>query len=86
MFFILGFPEERRFHQGEEHDLFTGDGADVVVQTQHLDAGDLLDHRFHEGPGRFEQVGPDLFEQVPAFLGRERLDHDIPDPPVVDRR
>jgi hypothetical protein len=36
--------------QGEEHDLFTGYGADVVVQAKHLDAGDLLDHRFQERP------------------------------------
>ena len=50
------------------------DGADVVVQGQHLDAGDLLDHRFHDRPGRFDQMGPHLLEQVPPLLGRKRLD------------
>ena len=60
--------------QGEEHDLFAGHGADVVVQAQHLDAGDLLDHRFQDRPRRFDQLGPDFFEQVPPLLGRQRLD------------
>ena len=45
-----------------------------MVQGQHLDAGDLLDHRFHDRPGRFDQMGPHLLEQVPPLLGRKRLD------------
>ena len=44
------------------------------MHAQHLDAGDLLDHRLHDRPGRFDQLGADLFEQISAFLGRERLD------------
>ena len=31
--------------------LFTGHGADIVVQAQHLDPGDVLDHRLHDRPG-----------------------------------
>ena len=54
--------------------LFSGHGADVVVQAQHLDARDLLDHCFHDRPRRFDQMGPYLFEQVPPLLGDERLD------------
>ena len=45
-----------------------------MVQAEHLDAGDLLDHRLHERPRGFEQMGPDLLEQVSPLLGRERLD------------
>ena len=71
---LLRFAELRRFGQGEEHDLFAGDGADVVVQAHDLDAGDFLDHRLQERPRRFEQMGAYLFEQVSPLLGRERLD------------
>ena len=45
-----------------------------MVQAQHLDAGDFLDHRLHDRPRRFDQLRPDLFEQVPLLLGRQRLD------------
>ena len=45
-----------------------------MVQAQHLDAGDLLDHRFEERTGRFDQMGAHLLEQVPSLLGRKRLD------------
>ena len=71
---LLGFADLRRVNQGEEHDLFAGHGADVMVQAEHFDAGDLLDHRLHQRPRRFEEMGPDLLEQVPPLLGRERLD------------
>ena len=67
-----GFAEKRRLGQGEEHDFFASYGADVVMQAQHLDAGGLLDHRFHDRPRRFDEMGPDLFEQVPPLLGRQR--------------
>ena len=50
--------------QGEEHDLFAGDRADVMVQTYDFGAGDLLDHGLHDRPGRFDQMRPHLFEQV----------------------
>ena len=65
----------------------TGDSARVKSTTsspvtvliswcrlKHLDAGDLLDHRFHDRTGRFDQMGPHLLEQVPSLLGRKRLD------------
>ena len=45
-----------------------------MVQRQHLDAGDLLDHRFHDRTGRFDQMGPHLLQQVPSLLGRKRPD------------
>jgi hypothetical protein len=66
--------EIRRLGQTEENDLLAGGRADVVVQAPHLDAGDLVDHLFQERACRFDQVGPDLLEQLPPFLGRERLD------------
>ena len=71
---LLGFADLRRVNQGEEHDLFTGHGTDVMVHAEHPDAGDLLDHRLHQRPRGLEEMGPDLLEQVPALLGRERLD------------
>jgi hypothetical protein len=45
-----------------------------VVHAQHLDTGDFPDHRFHERPGGFEQMGPYLLEQISPLVGRERLD------------
>ena len=45
-----------------------------MVQRQHLDAGDLLDHCFHDRPGCFDQMGTYLFEQVAPLLGRQRSD------------
>ena len=70
----LRFAEIRRLDKGEYNDLLTGDGTDVVVQAQDLDASDLLDHRLHDWPGHFEQVGPRLLEQIPPLLGRKRFD------------
>ena len=64
----------RRLGQGKENDLLTGYRTNVVVQAQHLDAGDLLDHHFQDRPGRFHQMRPYLFEQVPALLGGKCLD------------
>ena len=45
-----------------------------MVQGQHLDAGDFVDHRFEDRAGRFDQMGAYLLDQVPPFLGRKRLD------------
>src|SRR5713226_7900722 len=60
--------------QSEDDDFFAGDGADVVVQAHDFGAGHLLDHGFHNRPGRFNQMGANLFEQVSPFLGGERFD------------
>jgi hypothetical protein len=38
------------------------------VQAQYLDTCDLADHGFHAGPPCFDQVSPDLFEQVPPLV------------------
>src|SRR4051812_265780 len=48
---FLGLAEAWRLGQGEKDQLLAGRRADVVVQAQHLDAGDLPDHRLHERPG-----------------------------------
>ena len=39
-YFPFRFTEKRRLGQGEEHHLFAGDGANIVVQAQDLDAGE----------------------------------------------
>ncbi len=44
------------------------------MHGQDLDAGNPLDHRLHDWPGRFCQFGPHLFEQVLSLLGRELFD------------
>jgi hypothetical protein len=44
------------------------------VHGYDLDAGDLLDHRLDDGSGRFNQMGPYLFQQVPPLFGWKRLD------------
>jgi hypothetical protein len=66
--------DERRLGEREVHDFFAGNGTDIVVQAQHFDAGDILDHFFHERPRRFDEMGPDLLEEVFALFGRQRLD------------
>jgi hypothetical protein len=71
---FLCITEVGRGRQSKDHNLFAGCRADVVVQAHHFDAGDLLDHRFHYGPRRFDQVGADLFQEVSPLLGRERFD------------
>ena len=48
---------EQMTRPSEENELLAGDGADVVVHAQHLDAGDFLDHHFEERMGRFDQMG-----------------------------
>jgi len=70
----LRFTEIRRPGKGEENHLLAGCGADVMVHGHDLDAGDLMDHRFHDRSGRFDQMGPNLLQQVPALFGRKRLD------------
>jgi hypothetical protein len=68
-------PAIGRLGHREHYDLFSGHGADVVVQAQDLDACDVLDQRFQGRPRRFDQLGPDLFEQdFPLFVGRDGFD------------
>jgi len=47
------FSENRRRIQREDHDLLTGERADVVVQAENLGAGDVPNDRFQERPPRF---------------------------------
>jgi hypothetical protein len=72
--FLLPLNEIRQLSQREENDLLASDGADVMVQAQHLNASDLLDYRFQDRTGGFDQMGAYLLEQFPPFLGRKRLD------------
>jgi hypothetical protein len=66
------WPVAWRLGQGKEHDLLSGHGTDVVVQAQHFDARDLMDHCFHDRPRRFSKMGPHLFQQAPPLLDRVR--------------
>ena len=71
---ILLLADEWRFGQSEEHDLFAAGRADVVVQAQDFDAGGSFHHRVQDRPGEFDQLGADLFQQISALFGNERLD------------
>ena len=64
----------RRPGEGKKDYLFASYRADVVVHTHDVDTRGLLYHRLHDWTGRFDQMGPHLFQQVPAFFGRKRLD------------
>ena len=44
-----------------------------MVHGHDLYSGDLLDHRLHDWPGRFNQMGPNLLQQVPPPFGWKRL-------------
>ncbi len=59
-----------RLGQSENNKRFTGYRADIVVQAYDLDAGDVLDQRLHKRFCRFDQVGPDLLDQVSPFFRR----------------
>src|SRR5438270_12980297 len=59
--------------ESDNDDLFTGNRAEIVVQAPHLDARGLLNHLVQDRSRRFNEMGSDLFDQVPAFLGRKRL-------------
>ena len=64
---FLGLAKQRCLGQGEQDDLFAGCGANVVVQTQHRDAGHLQHHRFQEWPRQLDQLRSHLLEQIPPF-------------------
>ncbi len=67
----LGLAARGWLGQGEDNKRFAGYRADVVVQTHHLDLGDILDHRLDERLRRFDQLGPYLLEQIPPPIGWE---------------
>ena len=55
--------------QREQNDLLARERADVMMQAQDLDTGHVGNHRLHERPGRLDQMRPNLFEEIPSFLG-----------------
>ena len=72
--FLLGLTAHGGLVQGEEHDLLAGNRADIVVQGPHFDARRFFDHRIHQGPCCFDQMGPNLLEQISPLLGWQRSD------------
>jgi hypothetical protein len=70
----LRFAGHRRFSQCKEYDLFAGDGADVVVHADDLDAGDFPDQLLHERSSCLEKMFAYLLEQIAPFFGRQRFD------------
>lgn len=70
---FLRLPAVRRLGQSKEQHLFSGHGADVVVQAHNLDAGRLMDHRFDGRPYRLDQLGPHLLDQSASLLDRRRV-------------
>jgi hypothetical protein len=72
--FSLIEPNRGGLCEREDDYLFAGDGADVVVKTDDFDAGDTFDHTFEEGACGFDELSPDLFQEIAALVGRHRLD------------
>ena len=69
--FLSGFPEIRQLGQGEENDLLAGDGADVMMHAQHLDAGDLTGPSLPGPSVRFQSDGSALLSASPVPLQPE---------------
>jgi hypothetical protein len=73
--FFVGRAEQWGPVQSENDDFFAGRGADVVMKADDLDAGNILNHDFHERPSDFDQMGPHLFEKFAPLFARQRFDH-----------
>jgi hypothetical protein len=65
--FVLGVADLRCFGESEKHDLFAGDGADVVMHADDCDPGDSRDPRLQERSRGFEKMCAHAFEQVSAL-------------------
>lgn len=65
---ILGVAVGHGVGEGEEEDFFAGEGADVVMQAQHLHTGDLFDQFFHGRARGFDEMGAYLLEEIAAFF------------------
>ncbi len=57
----------------KNHDLFASKSADVVVQTEGFDAGDVLNQCIQCRSCYFDKLRPNLLQQVAPFLRREGL-------------
>lgn len=77
-FYVLLFPfcitNDGRLKKRENDKFFAGDGADVVVEAAHFDAGDFLNHCFHNRSGGFDELDSDLFEKIASFFGGDGSD------------
>ncbi len=71
---LFAFATDRRLGKGEKHDLFTCYGAYVMVQANHFDPHDALNHFLQGRSSRLHQLRPHLLYQSPAGLRMERLD------------
>ena len=60
---LLDFAERGRGREGEDHNLFAGCRADIVVQAYDSDPGGLLHHGFHHGARGFDQVSADFVSE-----------------------
>jgi len=45
-----------------------------MMQAEDLDAGDITDHLFHDGPRRLDEMRSNLFQQFSAFGSLQRFD------------
>ena len=60
-----------------------GDRADLMVQAQNLDGGDLLDHRLLDWARCFDQVSPHLLEPFPPSLEKTVIAFHSQGPTIV---
>ena len=71
--FLPALSELRRLGKSEEHNLFAGDGADVVMQAARLDARNVINQCFQGRPGGFNKLCSYLLQQVTTLLSRKRF-------------
>jgi len=71
--FLPALSELRRLGKSEEHNLFAGEGADVVMQAARLDARNAINQCFQGRPSGFNKLGSYLLQQVATLLSRKRL-------------
>ena len=61
-----------RLFERKNDDFFTRVGTDIVVQAANLDFSDIANQCLQSWTSRFDQLGPNLFQQVSPFLCGER--------------
>jgi hypothetical protein len=63
---VVGLKNGRRRDQREEDDPLAGERADVGMQADHLDPGDLFHRLFQQRATPLQKGGPDTLDQFPA--------------------
>ena len=57
-----------RLFERKNDDFFPRAGTDIVVQASRLNAGDIVNHPLQSWTRRLDELGPNLFQQVPTSV------------------